>query len=252
MIIERLKLVRCIVDPMAERNYSISPYTYCKGNPIKFIDPTGMLEEVYINGPESDAATKELQKSTSMTLTRDDKSGKISATGEAKTDADKKLSEAINSTSIKVEVTATDKTSTSAGKLFVGGAFMGNTVTKTENGTTVVAKQEVNPSVLGAISDGNGKPGADMRHEVTEAYQGALISQSTGISSPGSNQAGSVWSQAHAVATPQSGNIYQETIDVFKNPTNNNSYVCGANWYVLGANNSKRVVQNFYRFPKLK
>ena len=30
------------MDPLAERNYSISPYAYCAGNPVNRIDPTGM------------------------------------------------------------------------------------------------------------------------------------------------------------------------------------------------------------------
>jgi hypothetical protein len=30
------------VDPLAEKYYSISPYAYCAGNPVKRIDPDGM------------------------------------------------------------------------------------------------------------------------------------------------------------------------------------------------------------------
>jgi RHS repeat-associated protein len=29
-------------DPLAEKYYSISPYAYCAGNPMRYIDPTGM------------------------------------------------------------------------------------------------------------------------------------------------------------------------------------------------------------------
>jgi RHS repeat-associated protein len=31
------------VDPLAEKYYSISPYAYCAGNPIMFIDPDGKM-----------------------------------------------------------------------------------------------------------------------------------------------------------------------------------------------------------------
>jgi len=34
------------VDPLAEKYYSISPYAYCMGNPVRFIDPNG--EDVYL------------------------------------------------------------------------------------------------------------------------------------------------------------------------------------------------------------
>ena len=37
------------VDPMAEQNYSISPYAYCAVNPVIMIDPNGMNEPAYIN-----------------------------------------------------------------------------------------------------------------------------------------------------------------------------------------------------------
>jgi RHS repeat-associated protein len=32
-------------DPLAEKYYSISPYAYCLNNPIKYVDPTGMIVE---------------------------------------------------------------------------------------------------------------------------------------------------------------------------------------------------------------
>ncbi|MDR1553106.1 MAG: hypothetical protein LBS69_06560, partial [Prevotellaceae bacterium] len=31
-----------VIDPLAEKYYSISPYVYCMNNPIKYVDPTGM------------------------------------------------------------------------------------------------------------------------------------------------------------------------------------------------------------------
>ena len=37
------------VDPLAEMDYSVSPYTYCKGNPINMIDPNGMTAESSIH-----------------------------------------------------------------------------------------------------------------------------------------------------------------------------------------------------------
>jgi RHS repeat-associated protein len=35
------------VDPMAEKYYNISPYAYCAGNPVRYIDPTGMEMDWY-------------------------------------------------------------------------------------------------------------------------------------------------------------------------------------------------------------
>ncbi|MDR0938775.1 MAG: hypothetical protein LBN29_05370 [Mediterranea sp.] len=31
------------MDPLAEKYYSINPYAYCAGNPIKHVDPIGMI-----------------------------------------------------------------------------------------------------------------------------------------------------------------------------------------------------------------
>ena len=35
-----------VVDPVAEKYYLWSPYAYCLGNPVRFIDPTGMVTEI--------------------------------------------------------------------------------------------------------------------------------------------------------------------------------------------------------------
>jgi len=35
------------VDPLAEKYYSISPYAYCAGNPVRYIDPDGMDMDDY-------------------------------------------------------------------------------------------------------------------------------------------------------------------------------------------------------------
>ena len=38
-----------MIDPLAEKYYSISPYAYVANNPLKFTDPTGMALTNYVN-----------------------------------------------------------------------------------------------------------------------------------------------------------------------------------------------------------
>ncbi|MFW5879714.1 MAG: RHS repeat-associated core domain-containing protein [bacterium] len=203
-------------DRFAEKFHKWSPYHYANNNPILCIDING--DSTVVSGSERAAAIQQLQTATKTELTiTQNASGTLNVThtgmGPISPAAHQVLG-AANSSTITTNLVAENTQFTSEGDLYIGGAFMGNTVTQTENGNIVVANQEVNPQVLGAMSDAHGKPGTDMMHELTEAFQGALISQSTGTSAGVAKQAdvnnpNSVYNMAHSRATPQSGAVYE-------------------------------------------
>jgi hypothetical protein len=80
--------------------------------------------DVFINGDKAKEAFEQLQRSTSLKLQRDEKTGKITASGEAKTDADKKLLTATKDESIAVNVNASSDLRLKTGEVIVGGAFL--------------------------------------------------------------------------------------------------------------------------------
>ncbi|SFM90558.1 hypothetical protein SAMN05428949_1242 [Chitinophaga sp. YR627] len=108
--------------------------------------------------------------------------------------------------SITVNVNVTDGVITSDNKIFVGGAFGGNKVLsdKIDGKNKVDAFQDVNPNILGAADHEANTVGQYALHEVTEAYEGAKISQRSGVSAPGT---GSIYNKAHQRASKQPFNI---------------------------------------------
>jgi hypothetical protein len=151
----------------------------------------------------------------------------------------KNIIEMIDNSNITVDMTATDKITTSNGALLVGGAFMGNNVELDVNGDVVstTAYQEVNPQVL-EKADTYSTKGTFIMHELTEAYEGAKISSETKVSSPNSHSHGSVYKKAHNKASYQPP-VYSRYFDKDGNMIQNMNGCVKVEWYVKPYKESK-------------
>lgn len=138
----------------------------------------------------------------------------------------------------------------------LGGAFMGNSINLDPSKRyTTNAFQEVNPLVLGIMSEYYNKPGADMLHEVTESYKGAKFSQAFGKSFLGSagerenDDPFSIYNLSHYSATPQTA-TEGYGVRLFDKNGNTSSvlYQSGrAEYYIIDPTGKKKeqIIQNY-------
>ena len=163
------------VDPMTEKYPAWNPFNYTMNNPIKYFDPDG--RELEISGPQADKAVEALNSSSKkLHFERDSKTGLVSASGKAKTKAEKQLLKVINDKNIKVNLVTTndqnfDSKDGTKNIPLAPSAFEGSVKNVDEK---VIATQIINIDNANIISSIIGeKVGETIMHEVNEAYFGA-------------------------------------------------------------------------------
>ncbi len=163
-------------DEKFEEFPTISPYSYCKGNPVILVDPDG--RDFFISGEKAQLFIDQLNNYTTMQLYIEDGKVKYSNEGDGSL-LDRILLEVIDKGTINVNISCGDG---------YAGACMGAEYIEDQEGKKKSATgiQEVDPEKLGEMDKkvGDKKIGGYAVHELAEAYFSAKISLKKRKSSP--------------------------------------------------------------------
>ena len=188
------------MDPLCEKYYDISPYAYCHGDPLNFIDPDG--RDLILHGDSTNISNslEQIQNGAgegiSIYYSDADSNLKYQISDGYDTsllsEQAKLLIKIIDNHNIIVNINAISRNELGDGRWFVAGGFLGNEVM--DNGT-IIANQVINPRQL-AIMDEAGSPGQNIFHEISESYNGAEL-RLQGVDSS------NLYNAAHKTAMPQ-------------------------------------------------
>ncbi len=223
-------------NPLAEKYYGVSPYAYAGNDFVNIVDPTG--RDLILTGDDAQKAYALLQEKfknqLSITIEEAERIGYKLLPNTTLSKEAKKLIEIINNHLVKVYVKGIREGVINEHAYFIGGAFMGNKVYKDSEGEIeeVVAIQYIDPEFIYNLDMAINKPGKNLMHEITEAYEGAMIAIKKGEDiAPAilkeEQKANDDYNQAHRKATKQtviSWALYDDYIDYFI-VSNNRSFL---------------------------
>ena len=190
------------VDPMANKYPSISPYAYCAWNPITHIDPDGRNDSIILHGDVQSRKSAIIQMNIKLNNIRIEEkdNGSVSYSGVPKTEEEKYVAKIIDSKLVTVHLYVQTNNNIS-NKMKInegGGAFMGNTLEYSDKDVAIHANASQFINVK-ATRNNDQRKGILIWHEVSEAYEGGIISMRQGQYSPNCGEE-SVYHQAHREA----------------------------------------------------